>query len=32
MKYGTLWFNNKSNRDVGVKVKGNQLSLGDSYL
>ena len=22
MKYGTLWFNNKSNRDVGVKVKG----------
>lgn len=22
MKYGTLWFNDKSNRDVGVKVKG----------
>lgn len=22
MKYGTLWFNGRSNRDVGVKVKG----------
>ena len=22
MKYGTLWFNDKSNRDIGVKVKG----------
>lgn len=22
MKYGTLWFNGKSNRDVGIKVKG----------